>query len=190
MSGKWEFSKYGFGPKSFHKQYDKFLWGEKPKMEKLPTGTEEQMQFGGKDIIGLLQQMMNPGGGLDMANQYDQSLLGTGPEALNNFSAPYLQQFQEQIMPQIAERFAGGGALSSSGFGQALAGGASNLQAQLAQMFSQLQSQASGRQQNQFQNLSNTGLNYSPFDYHEDPGTQGMGPQIIAALVKALAGGM
>lgn len=149
------------------------MFGSSPKLKKKPTGTPEQMQFGGQDIIGLLQQMMQGGGGLNQANQYDQSLLGGGQEAYNQFSSPYLQQFQEQIVPQIAERFAGAGALSSSGFGQALGGAGAGLQSQLAQLFSQLQGQAAGRQQNQFANLSGLGLNYQPFAYHEKPGSTG-----------------
>jgi hypothetical protein len=152
---------------------NEWLFGSSPKIRQKPTGTPEQTQFGGKDLINFLQSMMQQGGGLNAANQYDQSLLGQGPEAFNQFSSPYLQQFQEQIVPQIAERFAGGGALSSSGFGQALGGAAAGLQSQLAQLFSQLQGQASGRQQNQFANLSQQGLNYQPFAYHEKPGSTG-----------------
>lgn len=185
---KWQFSKYGFGPESYHNELDKFLFGTGPEIQKLPTGTEQQMQFGGNDIFSFLKSMMQGGGGLNMANQYDQSLLGQGPQAFNQFAAPYMQQFQEQILPQIAERFAGMGALSSSGFGQALGGAASGFQSNLAQLFSQLQGQAAGRQQGQFQNLSQLGLGYSPFAYHEKQGTQGFGAQFLAALAKVAAG--
>lgn len=153
-------------------------------LKKLPTGTKQQQQFGGNQLIQLLQQMMN-GGGFQQANQYDQNLLGQGPEAFNQFSQPYLQQFQEQIVPNIAERFAGAGALSSSGFGQALGGAASGLQSQLAQLFTQLQGQAAARQQGQFQNLSQIGLNYQPFAYNEKPGSQG----IFGPLLNGLANG-
>ena len=164
-----------------------WLFGSGPKIEQKATGTQAQMQFGGNDLINYLQQMMGQGGGLNAANQYDQSLLsGNGFE---QFSAPYLQQFQEQIMPQIAERFAGGGALSSSGFGQALGGAATGLQSQLAQLFSQLQGQASGRQQGQFHNLSQTGLGYSPFAYHEKQGTQGLVAPLLTGAASAFSGG-
>lgn len=161
-----------------------WLFGSSPKLKQKPTGTPEQQQFGSQDLISFLQQMMSQGGGLNSANQYDQSLLQQGPEAFNQFSSPYLQQFNEQILPQIAERFAGMGALSSSGFGQALGGAAAGLQSNLAQLFSQLQGQAAGRQQGQFQNLSNIGLNYQPFAYHEKPGSTGF----VAPFLTALAG--
>lgn len=164
------------------------FFGSSPSMEKLPTGTKEQTQFGGVDLIGLLQSMMQPGGGLNAANQYDQSILQQGPEAFNKFSSPYLQQFNEQIVPQIAERFGGMGALSSSGFAQALGGAGAGLQSQLAQLFSQLQGQAAGRQQNQFANLSQTGLNYQPFAYKEDPGSSGSFIPLITGLMSMIGG--
>lgn len=163
-----------------------WLFGSAPKLQKKATGTAQQQQFGGQDLIGLLQQLMEPGGGFQQANQYDQSLLGQGQggsqEAFNQFSSPYLQQFQEQVLPMIAEKFAGGGALSSSGFGQALGGAGAGLQSNLAQLFSQLQGQAAGRQQNQFQNLSQVGLGYEPFAYHEKQGSTGFAAPFLTAL--------
>lgn len=164
-----------------------WIFGSAPQLKKKPTGTPQQQQFGGQDLISMLQQMMQQGGGLQQANQYDQSLLGQGPEAFEKFSQPYLQQFNEQMLPQIAERFAGMGALSSSGFGQALGGAASNLQSQLAQLFSQLQGQAAGRQQGQFQNLSQIGLGYNPFAYHEKQGSVGAAIPILTGLAQGWA---
>jgi len=164
-----------------------WIFGNSPALSKRDTGTESQQQFGGQDLIQFLQQMMGQGGGLNQANQYDQSLLGKGPEAFNQFSQPYLQQFNEQVVPGIAERFAGQGALSSSGFGQALGGAATGLQSQLAQLFSQLQGQAAGRQQNQFGNLSQLGLNYSPFAYHEKQGSTGFLAPFLTSIASAYA---
>jgi hypothetical protein len=165
-----------------------FLFGSPDKLKKVPTGTKQQTQFGGTDLINLLQQMMQQGGGLDLANKYDQSLLGNGPEAFNQFSSPYLKQFEEEILPQIAERFAGMGALSSSGFGQSLGGSASSLQSNLAQLFAQLQGQAAGRQQGQFGNLSQLGLNYSPFSYEKQKGSSGVFAPLATAAGTALGG--
>jgi len=159
-----------------------WLFGSSPQLKQKATGTAQQQQFGGQDLISLLQKMMGQGGGLQQANQYDQSLLGQGPEAFNQFSQPYLQQFQEQILPQISERFAGAGALSSSGFGQAIGGAASGLQGELAKLFSQLQGQSAQRQQGQFQNLSQVGLNYNPFAYHEKQGSTGFAAPFLTAL--------
>ncbi len=167
--------------------FSDWLFGSPDKLEKVATGTNQQMQFGGNDIISMLQQMIQQGGGLNLANQYDQNLLGPGSEAFNKFSAPYLQQFDEQILPQIAERFAGAGALSSSGFGQALGGASAGLQSNLAQLFSQLQGQAAGRQQGQFQNLSQTGLQYSPFAYNKQEGSSGVIPNFLTGILSKAA---
>lgn len=164
-----------------------WLTGSEGKMKKVPTGTKEQGQFH-NDIISWLQQQMQQGGGFNQANQYDQGLLSNSPEAFNKFTDPYLQQFQEQILPQIAERFAGGGALSSSGFGQAVGGAGAGLQANLAQLFSQLQGQAAGRQQGQFQNLSSQGLNYQPFAYEQQQGSSGVLNPLLTGAGSALAG--
>lgn len=170
-----------------------WLFGTAPELQKVATGTRQQQKFGGKDLIGLLRQMMGQGGGFNAANQYDQSILQGGPGqqggAYQQFSQPYLQEFEQQILPQIAERFAGMGALSSSGFGQALGGAASGLQSQLAQLFSQMQGQASGRQQGQFQNLSQIGLGYNPFAYHEKQGTEGFIKPAATAAIKGYSGG-
>jgi hypothetical protein len=166
-------------------KFDEWLFGTSPKLKQKPTGTQEQMQFGGKDLISMLQQMMGQGGGLQQANQYDQSLLGQGPEAFQKFAEPYNQQFNEKILPGIAERFAGQGALSSSGFGQAIGAGASDFQSQLAQLFSSLQGGAASRQQGQFQGLSGLGLGYSPFAYHEKQGTTGFAAPFLTAMGKS-----
>src|ERR1700679_312113 len=166
------------------------LFGNSPEIQQKATGTRQQMQFGGKDLIGILQHMMGQGGGYNQANQYDQNFIGNNSQqAFNNFSAPYLQQFEEQLLPQIAERFAGRGALSSSGFGQALGGATAGLQSQLAQLFSQLQGQAAGRQQNQFQNLSQIGLGYNPFAYHERQGSTGFVAPFLTSVASSFAGG-
>lgn len=166
-----------------------WLFGSSPQLRQKATGTAQQQQFGGQDLIGFLQSLMGQGGGLNAANSYDQGLLGQGPEAFNQFAQPYLQQFEEQMLPQIAERFAGQGALSSSGFGQSLGGAASGFQAQLAQLFSQMQAQAAGRQQNQFQGLSGIGLGYQPFAYHEKQGSTGFVAPFLTSVASAAAGG-
>jgi hypothetical protein len=166
-----------------------WLFGSGNEIKKLPTGTSAQQQFGGNDLIKWLQGMMQQGGGFQQANQYDQSLLQPGQEGFNQFAQPYNQQFEQKVLPGIAERFAGAGALSSSGFGQALGGASSDFQSQLAQLFSQLQGQAAQRQQGQFGNLSQLGLGYSPFAYQEKQGQQGFLPQLAAAGIKGYMGG-
>jgi hypothetical protein len=123
-------------------------------------------------------------------------MLTKEPQSYEDFSSPYLQEFQEKILPMIAEKYAGSGALSSSGFGQAVGGAGAGLQSQLAKLYSDLQlsweeqrGQASGRIQNQFQNLTGIGLNYEPFAYHEKQGTQGFAAPLLSSLVENQEGG-
>lgn len=165
--------------------FSEWLFGSKDKFKKLPTGTQQQQGLH-NSILGQAMNMQGQGGGYDLANQYFNSLLGGNQQqAFDQFSAPYLQQFQEQMLPQIAERFAGAGALSSSGFGQALGGAASGLQSQLAQLFSQLQGQAAQQQYGQYNQLSQQGLNYQPFGYYTQKGNQGALGSALGGLLSA-----
>src|ERR1700743_3016 len=107
--------------------FSEWLFGSPDKLEKLPTGTKEQEALH-NSILSQAMGLSEGGGGYNLAQQYFKNLLGpNSQDAFNQFSSPYLQQFQEQLLPQIAERFAGAGALSSSGFGQDLGGAASGL---------------------------------------------------------------
>src|SRR5271154_6092913 len=104
--------------------FSDWLFGSSDTFEKLETGTKEQQELH-NSIIAQAMGMQGQGGGYNLAQNYFNSFLGDNQQqAFNQFSQPYLQQFQEQMLPQIAERFAGRGALSSSGFGQSLGGAA------------------------------------------------------------------
>lgn len=167
--------------------FSDWLFGSPDKLKKVATGTPEQQGFHG-DILGQLKQMLQPGGGYNQAQDYYKNLLQPGQEGFNQFAEPYMQHFQENVLPGIAEKFAGAGALSSSGFGQALGGAASGLQGQLAQLFSQLQQQSAGAQTNQFNQLGNTGLNYQPFAYQNQQGSGGFLGPLATGFGSALAG--
>lgn len=161
-----------------------FIFGSEDKLKKIETGTPQQNAFHG-NILSQLQQMMQQGGGYNQAQNYWQNMLQPGQEGFDQFSQPYMQQFEEQVLPQIAERFAGAGALSSSGFGQALGGAASGMQGQLAQLFSQLQQQAAQGLSGQFNQLSQQGLNYQPFAYNKQKGQMGLLPTLGYGLANS-----
>jgi len=168
-------------------KFSEWLFGSPDKLKKVDTGTKQQQALH-NSILGQAMGM-SQGGGYDLANQYFNNFLGGNQgEAFNQFSQPYLQQFQEQMLPQIAERFAGAGALSSSGFGQALGGAASGLQSQLAQLFAQLQGQAAQQQYGQYNQLSQTGLNYQPFAYQKQAGSSGFLAPLLGGIATAAAG--
>lgn len=169
-------------------KFTEWLFGSPDKLHKIPTVTKEQQALH-NNVLAQAMGMQGAGGGYDLAQNYFNNFLGPNQQqAYDQFSQPYLQQFQEQMLPQIAERFAGGGALSSSGFGQALGGAASGLQSQLAQLFSQLQSQAAGQQYNQYNQLAQTGLNYQPFGYQQKQGFGGFLAPFLGAAGTALGG--
>jgi hypothetical protein len=183
-------------------KFSEWLFGSPDKLKKVDTGTKEQKALH-NNILSQAMGMQGAGGGYDLAQNYFNNFLGNDQQqAFDQFSQHYLQQFQEQMLPQIAERFAGAGALSSSGFGQALGGAASGLQSQLAQLFSQLQNQAAQQQYGQYNQLSQTGLNYQPFAYQQKQGSGGflapllggigtaMGGPIGAALGQGIGGGI
>lgn len=118
------------------------LFGKKERIERAPRLTQEQQS--------LLSNLMR-GGGIGQMPLYQagggllQQILGgqdTGAAALE---APAMRQFQEEIVPGIAERFAGlldsGG---TSAFPQALGQAGAGLAERLAAMRSQRQMGALG----------------------------------------------
>jgi len=134
--------------------------------EKLPTMSPEMQELhdqlignakgaggaGAQNALGLLQQYLDP-----------QS------DVYRNFEAPYMQQFQQQTVPQLAEQFSGfganSGALSSSGFGQALGAAGANLQTNLAQMKSNMQRTSINDMLNAYLGMTGQALGKDPFAY-------------------------
>lgn len=160
-----------------------FLSGgdEEDEFSQLQTGTPEQQALHNQ-ILAQAMGMNQQGGGYQNAQNYYNSLFQPGNQAYENFAAPYMNQFNEQILPQIAERFAGAGALSSSGFGQSLGAAGAGLQAQLAQLFASLQNQAAGSLTNQYNQLATTGLGNEQFAYKRKPASAGFAAPFLAGL--------
>lgn len=107
-----------------------FFLGKGEEMRQIPRFTSQQEQVLNQLLGGVQQQ-------IPQQLQFLQSILGQSPEAMGRFEAPALRQFEEEILPSIAERFTGQfgeGSQRSSAFGQVLgqagAGLAENLQAQ------------------------------------------------------------
>ncbi len=156
-----------------------FIFGKKEKLEKFETMSPQQQQL----LSSILQQL---GGEGQLGQGYEQGLqqlmqmMDPSSEAQQRFADPYMQQFQQQTVPGLAERFAGmggsatGGALSSSGFGQALGGAAAGLQSQLAGLKSGLQHQAIGDILGQYGKMAQTGLGGQPFGYQRKQSQPGL----------------
>jgi hypothetical protein len=128
-------------------------------------------------------------------NQYLQNLLGGGANAFSQFEAPYMQNFQQQILPGIANRFAGqgtgAGAMSSSAFNQTAAQAGSTLQAQLAQLRGGLQMQATGQAlqyaQQPYSNLLN-GINVHAKENFYQPQQQSGWSSVLGGVAQGLTG--
>jgi hypothetical protein len=145
-----------------------------------------------QQLIGQAQQMAQPGGSYDLSQQYLKGLLSNDPNAFNQFSSPYLQQFEQQVLPRLTERFAGlggglgGGVHGSSGFGQAIGGAASDYQAKLQQLWQGLRNQAAQQAIGQYNQLGSFGLQQTQA---YQPGTLGFGASSLAGLSQGVGQG-
>ena len=152
-----------------------FLFGSKGKMKPF-----------NKQSLQKLMELIQGGGGLNQSPLYGagsdflQSILSGSPEAFAAFEKPYMEQFEQQIVPGIAEGFAGmgtgGGASSSSALQQTLAQAGKGLSTNLAALKSGLQMQAAPQalaySQQPIQNLLQA-LGLIPGQYYEKPGQGG-----------------
>lgn len=170
------------------------LMQKKPqdKMRQISNLTPEGQQYL-SSIFGDLsggQQGQNYG----LAQQYQNQMLQGGPEAYNQWAAPYQTQFEEQTLPGIAERFSGlggahgGGLQSSSGFGQALGGAGAQFQSSLAGLYAQLQQHAAQQAFGQQNTLAGLGLGTSAFQPVYQPATPGAFGNITSGIMGGFAG--
>lgn len=139
----------------------KWLFGGTPDVRQATTQTPEQQQF--------QEQMLSQlGGTTGMGMEWLQQILSGDESAFADFEAPIKRQFEQEVVPGIAERFAGmgsGGAQSSSAMQQTMGRAGTELSQNLAQMRSglkmgamqQLQGLISQSQQPTFQNIYEPG---------------------------------
>ncbi len=151
-----------------------FLFGKKGRFEEIERFTPEQ-----KSIFSqILENIKTP---LGMGFQNLMQLLSGSQEGLETYQRPAMRQFEQEIMPSIAERFSGLGAQRSSAFGQQLGQAGASLAENLASQRANLQSQALG----QLQQL--LGLGMTPqFETLYRPATSGF----LGSLAPALGQGM
>lgn len=193
----------------------------KPKINKLSNLTSEQRHLL-KDVTKHPDVHMNlpnikHNENYKMGGNYLQQILGQNPNdpnAAKQFEAPYMRQFQEEIMPQLAEQYAGAGAMGSSAFQNAAAHEGGSLMERLAALRGNLGLQQQGlglqaaqqalgyaqlpfmqkfQQQGQEQNLGmarrNLALGAQPYTFTHQEG--GMGPGgMIGKGLSSLGGGM
>lgn len=172
----------------------KLFFGSKDKTKKLDTMTPEQ-----KNLLNQMMQMLSPQGqvgeGFGMSMDVLQDWLDPNGQAYQRFAQPYMDEFNQQTIPGLSERFAGmgggmGGGLSSSGFGQSLSAAGGNLQNQLAQLKSGLMGQAAQGLMGQYNQMSGQSLGAKPFGYQHTKGGPGLFQNMLSGYASQGLPGM
>jgi hypothetical protein len=176
-----------------------FLFGQDEKTKRKTNYTPEQNQFFKQFLSQLsgLQGQGGQGGGIQDAYGLLQKYMDPNSQAYQDFEQPYLNEFNEKTLPGIAEQFAGanamGGGLSSSGFGQALGGAASQYKSNLTGMKQGLQQQNLMNFINSYLQQSQMAMGAQPFMYAHHQGSQGLIPSMLTGFAqgagKGLSGG-
>lgn len=161
------------------------LFGSSDKLSNVPLYNKPQMQNINEIVQQAAAMRRNPQSAYNLSQGRLQDLLSGGGQAYNAFAAPYMRQFQEQTLPGIAERFAGaggrGGALSSSGFGQALGTAGAGLQERLASLAANLQQDAMNRAMQDYYNTQGLAMTRT-FQPTYQPGTTGLFGNILSGI--------
>ena len=171
------------------------VFGGNDGLEKVSTLSRGQRKLH-KQRGEQAQQLGAPGGGYQNSIDILQNMLNPQSDIYKNFEAPYRREFEEQTIPNLAERFAGigaqGGALSSSGFGQALGAASAGLQEKLEFLKENLRQSAIDKLINQYNQMSQGYLNTPEFAYF-DPGSgtlssvlSGVSPEGYAGAFKGI----
>lgn len=127
----------GLAPKSWNKAAKGFFEGTPAEYEQVSNLTPSQLR------IKKEQERSLRGAPTQVADYY-RGLLGNDSTDFQAFAAPEMRQFQEDIIPGLAEQFAGMGAggLSSSGFRNAAVQAGTDLSERLANLRAQLRQNA------------------------------------------------
>jgi hypothetical protein len=167
----------------FWQSVGRFFGGSKEKHKRVSTLRPEQ-----EGLYNQLQQSaMGPGAGgaYGQAADYYRDLLDPNSQTAQQMFAPETRNFNENIIPQLSEQFAGmgSGGLSSSGFRNAAVNAGTDLSERLGAIRANLRQQGAQG----LMNIGNQGLqNYSQ-DVMTQPGSPGFISQ-AAPLVSAAAG--
>lgn len=140
---------------------------KKDRLKKINSMTPGAQKFY-DEIIGQLR------GSYKDAMNVEKGYLDPNSSQYDVIQAPSIRAFNEQTIPGLAERFSGfganSGALSSSGFGQALGAAGAGLQERLAAMRAARQESAS---KNIF-SQSQSSLQVDPYHYYNRAGNPGL----------------
>ena len=156
-------------------KFSDWLWGKEAKVRQATTMTPQQQAYQAQALKGA-QEGLGPG------MQYLMSILQDDPQTYSDFEAPMQRQFEQQVIPTIAERFAGmgsGGAVGSSGMNLAMAQAGREYSQDIAQLRAKLKSQAL----DQLRGLSDQGMQ-SQFTNIYEPAQAGAAQGIVTGLAQ------
>lgn len=119
----------------------------------MPAGYKTLSTFNPQQASSFQQLLSSLGQPGQQAANYWSELLSGNSDAFDRFAAPYERQFHEQTVPGLANQFGGLGALSSSGFQQALGQAGAGLSENLAALKEGMRGDAASQSMNSLQNL-------------------------------------
>lgn len=159
-----------------------FFFGSDPSYEQVNRQTPEQQ----KAMQGYFNNPIQNSSTYQAGNNWIQNILSNDPSSYSAFEGPLMQQFQQQIIPQIAERFGGlAGNAGSSALNNSLAQAGSNLSTNLGGIRAGLQQNAvnQGLQyaQQPYSNLLG-GLGVNAFENVQNQGQQGLAGPLFGAV--------
>lgn len=163
--------------------------GKPERYDQLSMLTPDQQSLQ-NNRLGALQAPGAGGAFGGVADTYRDYMDPNG-QAYQSFASPYQRQYNEEIIPGLAEQFAGmgSGALSSSGFANSAAREGTNLTERLAALRSNLRMQGAQG----MATMANQSLQPTMQNIHR-PATEGFVPGFLKAAAPgigmALAGGV
>lgn len=159
-----------------------FFMGTPERFEQRSTLNKQQQPILAQQLAAIKGR--GAGGAFGESSDYYRDLLSNDSQTFNQMAAPEMRRFNEQIVPDLAEQFAGygsGGGVGSSGFRNASINAGTDLSERLGSIRAQLRQQgASG-----LSGMAQQGLNqYSENIYR--PATQGFLSQLAPIVGGAL----
>lgn len=155
-----------------------FFFGTPGSVQGVPTTTPQQQQL----LQMLLSGLGGQGGALQSGLGFLGDLLGGDT---SKFEQPLINQYFQSVVPQLAERFAGQDAMSSSAFKQDLSSSGQDLMTQLGALRGSLQLKGLDQLGNLFQQSQ-----ANQFTPMQIPGEQGFLNVLMGALGKGLGSGI
>lgn len=154
-----------------------FFQGSAPEYEQISNLTPQQLRI-------EKERRRASKGAFSQAGDYWRNILSNNPEAFSAFEAPAQRQFNEQIIPDLAEQFAGMGAgnLSSSGFRNSAVGAGADLSERLASMRAQLRENAASN----LYNLGQSALQPHAQWMQTQPGSEGFFSNVASGIGQAI----